>query len=395
VDSYLESLNSEGSRLENDVEFTIDPLKQAERYATFQHQNSVYCLLRMFQGLTLAQAESVDIKVEKRCIRLAARCESPELRPERILEALSRGDRTPVTEHICVGIFAATHESVARLEVSLGGKKLLVEDKSFRLVEHEKSSEVFQADLHFSQRGWLESGAKEQLELAGRLFHAPMPVTIDSQTLVMNEPALEKERWYKDLTRPQVLVTALKQLPPERAFQPLEENLFLSESSEGSKSFVILDPKGRLYIDLAFTEHQKIVPVIDGVAGNPVETGRFPGLHACHEFPGARTDLSGLTLTDQELFLNEVEQRYREALQVLLPHVPHLRAVWPKNFNLAGAVGTATFAGELALVTVPVTLFFGGLYQAYDKMSFRFQQSKARETLIQETEARIRALLQG
>ena len=77
----------------------------------------------------------------------------------------------------------------------------------------------------------------------------------------------------------------------------------------------------------------------------------------------------------------------------LWPHLSHLRAVWPKNFDLASAVGTATFAGELALVTVPVTLVFGGIYQAYDKMSFRFQQKKAEQTLLKEVEARIRAIL--
>jgi hypothetical protein len=395
VDSYLESLNSEGSRLGNDLEFTIDPLKQAERYATFQHQNSVYCLLRIFQGLTLAHAESVDIKVEKRCIRLTARCKSTELRPEKLLDALSRSDRIPVQEHLCIGLFAATHESVERLEVILGRDKLVVEQSGFQLQETDKTSQDFQAILHHSKRGWMESGAKEQLELAGRLHHAPLPVTIDSQTLFMNDPAPEKERWYKELTRPQLLVKTVQRLPKEGYLQPLQDSLFLTENSEGSQYFVFLDPNGTLFIDLDFTEHQKIVPIIDGVAGTPIETGRFPGLHGCHNLPGARTDLSGLALLDKELFLSEVEKRYRALLELLIPHLSHLKAVWPKNFDLSGAVGAATFAGELALITVPVTLFFGGMYQAYDKLSFRIQQKKAEQALHQQTEARIKGLLEG
>ncbi len=393
MDSYLESLNSEGSRLENDVEFTIDPLKQAERYATFQHQNSVYCLLRIFQGLTLAQAERVDIKVEKRCIRLEARCNSTELQPQTLFDALSRSDRTPISEHLCIGIFAATHESVERLEIKLGPKKLVVGNDSFQIEDSAKNSEFFQAELHFSKRGWLESGAKEQLELANRLHHAPMPVTIDSQTLFMNDPAPQKERWYKELTRPQLLAKTVEGLPGEGSFQPLQDGLFLSESSEGSRTFVHLDPAGTMFVDLDFSDHQKVIPIVDGVAGTPVETRRFPGLHGCHISAGVRTDLSGLALTEKELFLDEVEKRYRTLLEALWPHLSHLRAVWPKNFDLASAVGTATFAGELALVTVPVTLVFGGIYQAYDKMSFRFQQKKAEQTLLKEVEARIRAIL--
>lgn len=395
MDSYLESLHSEGSRLENDVEFTIDPLKQAERYATFQHQNSVYCLLRIFQGLTLAEAESVDIKVEKRCVRLSARCESPELRPENLLDALSRSDRTPIQEHLCIGLFAATHESVERLEVILGRDKLVVEKSGFLLQETDKASRDFQATLHHSKRGWLESGAKEQLELAGRLHHAPMPVTIDSQILFMNDPAPVKERWYKELTRPQLLVKTVQRVPEERDLQPLQDNLFLTESSEGSRTFVLLDPHGALFIDLDFTKHQKIVPIIDGVAGTPIETRRFPGLHGCHNLPEARTDLSGLALVDKELFLNEIETRYRALLRTLQPHLSHLKAVWPKNFDLSGAVGAATFAGELALITVPVTLLFGGMYQAYDRLSFRIQQNKAQKELIKRTKARIGALLRA
>ena len=393
MDSYLESLNSDGSRLENDVEFTIDPLKQAERYATFQHANSVYSLLRVFQGLTLARAESVDVKVEKRCIRLTARCSSPDLRPERLHEALSRTDRTPIQEHLCVGLFAATHESVERFEVSLGLKRLVVANNSFQVEDTVRRAEYFQATLHYSKRGWLESGAKEQLELANRLHHAPMPITIDSQALSMNEPAPQKERWYKDLTRPQLLIKTEKQLPEVYEFQPLADNLFVYQSVDGSQIFTLLDTNGRLFIDLAFTEHQKIVPIIDGVAGTPVETNRFPGLHGCHDFSGARTDLSGLSLAGKDHFLDEVEKRYRGLLEVLQPHLSHLKAVWPKNFDLAGAVGAATFAGELALVTVPVTLVFGGMYQAYDKLSFRIQQRKAEQKLLQETEARLKALL--
>ncbi|MCA9778823.1 MAG: hypothetical protein KC800_18975, partial [Candidatus Eremiobacteraeota bacterium] len=132
MDNYLDSQNSEGTRQDNDLEFTIDPLKQAERYATFQHENSVYCLLRIIQGLTLAGAESLDIKVEKRRIRLQAKCRSTDIQPGNLYEALHRSDRTRLLDHICTGIFSATHESVASLEIGLGGEKLVIEERNFR-----------------------------------------------------------------------------------------------------------------------------------------------------------------------------------------------------------------------------------------------------------------------
>lgn len=395
MDNYLDSLNSEGTRQDNDLEFTIDPLKQAERYATFQHENSVYCLLRIIQGLTLAGAESLDIKVEKRRIRLQAKCRSTDIQPGNLYEALHRSDRTRLLDHICTGIFSATHESVASLEIGLGGEKLVIEERNFRLEESASSTAHFQVVLTHSSRGWMETGAKDQLELAGRLHHAPMPVLIDSQRVAMNEPAPQKERWYKDLTRPQLLARIQEHVPSGWNLRPLQDGLYLYENEAGSQIFTILSPAGALFLDLDFTSDQKLVPIIDGVTGTPIETKRFPGLHGCHHARGARTDLSGLTLSDNEPFLDEVRQRYRSTLQAILPHLSCLQAVWPKNFDLGGAVGTAAFAGDLALITVPVTLLFGGMYQAYDKLSFRVQQNKAQQRLVEETEARVKALLES
>ena len=91
--------------------------------------------------------------------------------------------------------------------------------------------------------------------------------------------------------------------------------------------------------------------------------------------------------------MRHTEQRYHQILQTVLPHVSQLRAVWPKNFNLSNTLGSVACTGELALIAVPVTAVFGGAYQAFDNLSFRIQQKRQQETLVRETERKIRSLL--
>jgi hypothetical protein len=395
MDQFLDNLSSEGESLEDDAEFTLDPLKQAERYATFQQENSVYCLLRIFQGLTLAGAQAVDIKVEKKRIEMQATSPKLDLQPETISDALYRTRREPYLGHICVGVFSATDASVGRLEIALGKSLLRVQDETFSVVDSPREVRHLTISLEYSKRGWLESGAKEQLELANRLHHAPMPVTIDTRRLSMNAPPPQDERWYKEISRVQMLARLLEELPEESGLTPLTDDLFLSESKSGSRSFVLLDSGGALFIDLALEGGQILIPIIDGVAGSVIETVHLPGLQGCQRIVDPKTDLSGLALTDAEPFVQKVEARYWSALETLLPHVSHLRAVWPRNFDLSDTVGKVACTGELALIAVPLTLVIGGTYQAFDQLSFRLQKKKQQEALVLEAEDRIRSLLEA
>ena len=394
MDNFLTELSSQGESLESDAEFTLDPLKQAERYATFQNDNSVYCLLRIFQGLTLAGARSVDIKVAKSNIEMEVTGCHADTKPETIMDGLHRAKRPPYLSHICTGVFSATHKSVGKLEIKLGNSTLRVEEGAFSIVTSVVRKQVLTVSLTYSKRGWLESGAKEQLELAKRLHHAQMTVTIDTRRVSMNAPSPQTERWYKKTTRAQMLARVLPAIPgDEPGLTPLQDDLFLSENDTGSRSFVLLDPTGTLYLDLAFEGAQNLVPILDGVAGTVVESDRTPGLQGCQHVKDPKTDLSGLTLSDEEPFLRHTEQRYHQILQTVLPHVSQLRAVWPKNFNLSNTLGSVACTGELALIAVPVTAVFGGAYQAFDNLSFRIQQKRQQETLVRETERKIRSLL--
>lgn len=391
LQDYINQEAAEGTRVAEDLSFTLDPKQVRSRVSTFCKEDRLYPLLRCLQAIIRVSESDIFIRYQSKT--WVIKFQWDQAPSQKALSSLlcdgasADFDDYPsvVAQHLFFGLSAALGQE--QYDIRWRTPEGTLRFHQDAITGEPETSETY-CELHFKfhQSWWrnLTTANPKSVvydELTHRLCYSPVPIHIQGEKLQAQPVSAPERPWLTKLKMGSQLAWRFVAASPEQAsIQPPTANLDNYRSSKnGSLFHQVKETQGRLeplsvqypeapataggtpyypgqvsdssdsplcqsalFLSIEAGNQDWVYPVRDGLLLNPVKAkfskGGVVALLACQELS---FDLSGLRVVENEAFeehlltLKKESSKMRSHLRTSLANIAFRAKTLPSQYDQA------------------------------------------------------------